>query len=314
MFVDSEEIEKYIDYRELVDALRDGFRSEIIVPKRHHYGYQSTNGAKESSLLLMPAWQNNNRVGVKIVTVSPENGKLKLPSINGSYILMDAKTGKTLMQMDARFLTVARTACASALASSYLSRTNCSSMLMIGCGALAPHLIKAHCAIRPITKVYVWARDSAKASTFCSSLDLPNVEVCVVNTIDEVINKVDIVSSATLSEKPLVLGESVVEGQHIDLVGAYTPSMREGDDELIQKAKVYVDSMQGMLESGDIALAIQSKIIKEKDIQGDLFMLCRSEVKGRESDLDISVFKSVGHALEDLVAANYFYTILKKQE
>lgn len=306
-----ESILNELNYSELIEALSHGFASEIQVPERQHYQYLASSSTKESSLLIMPAWENKKRLGVKIVTVSPENSNYDLPALHGVYILFDAKDGRTLMQFDAKSLTASRTACASALASTYLSRENSTTLLMIGSGALAPHLIKAHCSVRPIATVYIWNHNPKKAKDLASSLSLEGVSIIAIEDLDKYIATADIISSATLSETPLISGELIQKGTHIDLVGAYQKNMREADDIAIERSSVYVDTFQGMKESGDIAIPLEKGIINKKEIMGDLFSLGRKESKGRKSSQEITLFKSVGHALEDLVAANFFFEKIK---
>ena len=235
-------------------------------------------------------------------------GRFNLPSIQGIYLFMDSVKGEVKAILEAKSLTVKRTAAASALASSFLSRTDATSMLMIGTGALAPNLIKAHASVRPIEKVYVWGRNREKADLICNELKNEEFEIKAVDGIDEKIREVDIISCATLSKTPLVLGKYLKAGQHVDLVGAYKKDMREADDQVVSRASIFVDTFQGgPKESGDIVIPIEKGIITEKDIKSDLFGLCSGRHKGRSHRNEITFFKSVGHALEDLVAATYFY-------
>ncbi len=302
-------INENTDFRALIATLRKGFASEaILVPMRHHHDFPNPEVGADSTLLLMPAWHSGKVSGVKIATVSPKNGRFDLPSIQAVYVLMDALKGSMKAILQAKSLTAKRTAAASALASSFLSRTDSSSLLMIGTGALSANLIRAHASVRPIKTVYVWGRTLAKAQTVCDGLKDEDFECHAVETIAEKIAEVDIVSCATLSKTPLVLGKYLKKGQHIDLVGAYRNDMREADDETLTKASVYIDTYQGGLrESGDIAIPLKSGVLKEEDIKGDLFGLCSGKTKGRSHPDEITYFKSVGHALEDLMAASYYY-------
>ena len=148
--------------------------------------------------------------------------------------------------------------------------------------------------------------------TFVFLIKSRNFKIKAINTIKEKISDVDIVSCATLSKTPLVFGKYLKEGQHIDLVGAYKIDMREADDEAIKKSNVFLDTYQGGLkESGDIVIPLQNGIIAEKDIRADLFQLCSGKKQGRVNNKEISFFKSVGHALEDLAAASYYYKKFK---
>ncbi|WP_459212470.1 bifunctional Delta(1)-pyrroline-2-carboxylate/Delta(1)-piperideine-2-carboxylate reductase [Aquimarina rhabdastrellae] len=306
-------INEHTDFNELVTVIKEGFLSkELQIPMRHHHDFANPEVDADSTLLLMPAWNPSKDAGVKIVTVSPENGRFDLPSIQGTYIYLDATKGSIKAILEAKALTAKRTAATSALASSYLSRTDASSLLMIGTGALSINLILAHTAVRPITEVYVWGRNIEKAQVICDQLSKEKFTIKAVTAIEKVISKVDIISCATLSKTPLILGEYLTKGQHIDLVGAYKKDMREADNGTVQKANVYLDTYQGGLkESGDIVIPIQEGVLKEEDIKADLFELCEGKKEGRIDDDQITMFKSVGHALEDLAAATYYY---KKHE
>lgn len=296
-------------FSELILELKRGFAAEsIMVPMRHHHDFPNPEVGEDSTLLLMPAWNPSKEAGVKIVTISPENAQFGLPSIQGVYILMDTIKGGVKALFQAKGLTAKRTAAASALASSFLSRENASTLLMIGTGALSFNLIKAHASVRPIKKVYVWGRSLAKAQGVCEKLKNEEFEISAVETINERMADADIVSCATLSKTPLVLGKYLQDGQHIDLVGAYKKDMREADDEVVKKASIFVDTFQGGLkESGDIVIPLGNGTLKTEDIKGDLFGLCQKNNQGRGSENEITVFKSVGHAIEDLVAATYYY-------
>lgn len=299
-------------YTELIAEIRNAFASSAIeVPARHHHNFTNPEENVNSTLLLMPAWNPGKEAGVKIITVSPNNGNFDLPSIQGTYIYLDAHKGNVKAIIEAKALTAKRTAAASALASSYLSKNNASSMLMIGTGVLSSNLILAHASVREIKNVFVWGRNSTKAQTICEDLTNEKFTITAVKDIEEVISEVDIISCATLSKTPLVIGKYLKAGQHIDLVGAYRTDMRESDDEVINKSEVFVDTYQGLRESGDIMIPLQNGILTEKDIKADLFELCSRKKQGRQNDQEITCFKSVGHALEDLSAASYYYKKFK---
>ncbi|NQY28416.1 MAG: ornithine cyclodeaminase family protein [Flavobacteriaceae bacterium] len=308
-YITSEEIEQSTDFLELINSLKTAFKDNTtLIPMRHHHDFPNPEIGEDSTLLLMPAWNPSKESGVKIVTVSPKNGQFNLPSIQGTYIYLDATKGSIKALLEAKNMTAKRTASASALASSYLSRENASSLLMIGTGALSKNLIKAHASVRPITQVFVWGRSLEKAQAICDDLNNESFTITPIQNIKEVISTVDIISSATLSKTPLVLGKYLVEGQHVDLVGAYKKDTREADDEVITKGNVYIDTYQGGLkESGDIVIPLKTGVLQESDIKADLFELCADKKPGRQTASEITVFKSVGHALEDLAAATYYY-------
>ena len=304
-------IEKNCDFTKLIAALREGFsNTDIEVPMRHHHDFSNPEENKDSTLLLMPAFNPGKDLGVKIVTVSPNNGKYDLPAIQGTYIYLDAHKGNIKAILDAKSMTAKRTAATSALASSYLSRADSSSMLMMGTGALSINLILAHTSVRPIKRVYIWGRDMKKAQILCETLKNQSFTCTAVENIEDIISKVDIISCATLSPTPLVFGKYLKNGQHLDLVGAYKKDTREADDEAILKSNVFLDTYQGGLkESGDVVIPLDNGIITKESIKADLFELCSNAKAGRTSDTEITFFKSVGHALEDLVAAAFFYKI-----
>lgn len=313
-FIDKEEINASLSFKVLIEALREAFaNSGVVVPMRHHHDYENPREKTDSTLLLMPAWLPGEDLGVKIVTVSPRNSQFGLPSIQGLYILFDAHTGNFRALLDAKSITVKRTAAASALASSYLSRENSKSLLMIGTGALAPKLIQAHATVRGIEQVYVWGRNFEKAAAVCALVRTEKIKAEPVADLETAIGQADIISCATMSEEPLIKGAWLREGQHLDMVGAYRPHMREADDEVIARADVFVDHYKGALkETGDIVIPVAKGLLRKEDIKADLFELCSGSKKGRTNDKDITFFKSVGHALEDLVAARLVVDNLNK--
>ncbi len=305
--ISKEQMEKVLDYPNLIQALQFAFQEQYIVPPRHHHNYKNPNEKNDSTLLLMPAWQEGKYMGVKIVTVSPNNSKYDLPSIYGIYTLFDAVKGFPLAQLDAPTLTNQRTAATSALASSFLSKKKSKVLLMVGTGSLAPELIQAHASVRPIKEIFLWGRNFKKAEGLSKRLAKKGFNISPIKNIEEGIEKADIISCATLSPTPLIFGKNLKAGQHLDLVGAYQPDMREADDIAIQKSAVFVDTYDSAKESGDILIPLENGILKEKDIRADLFELCQGKKKGRKNNSEITIFKSVGHALEDLATAKLIY-------
>lgn len=315
--VSAADIAGLLTHSDLVDALGEAFRAEISVPLRHHHRIAQPDGSPEAMLLLMPAWTasgSQRYVGTKIVSVYPGNGAKNLPAIYGSYILSSGETGAPLAVLDGTELTVWRTACASALASRSLSRQDASRHVMVGAGALAPHLIRAHAAVRPIRHVTIWNRSRERAADLAEGLKgtLPGVTITVGTDLQAAVAEADIVSCATISTNPIVSGDWLKPGAHLDLVGGYTPSMRETDDAAVKRASLFVDTRTGGLhEAGDIVDPLKRGIITEADVKADLFDLARGKHPGRTSDDEITLFKSVGTALEDLAAAMLVWRSLK---
>ena len=304
-YFSANQLAQSLPYEKLIPALRQAFQDNITVPQRLHYDIPNPTGQNENTLLLMPAWEAEKNIGVKLITVSPGNGAFNLPAIQGMYVLFDSNKGTPIALLDAKALTKIRTAATSALASHFLSRPDSQTLLMIGTGALAPELIKAHAIARPLSKVLVWGRNREKAANVANLFDHnPQFSVQVVENIEASIGQADIISCATLSEQPLVHGRFLEAGQHVDLVGSFKPNMREADDEVIKRASVFIDHDGATFESGDISIPIENGILKKTEIKADLFDLCIGSKPGRSSEEEITVFKSVGHALEDLAAAN----------
>ena len=259
---------------------------------------------------MMPAWteQGERYVGCKIVTVFPDNAKAQRPSVHGQYLLLSGETGEPLAMMEGRALTAWRTACASALAARYLAREDASHLVMVGAGALAPHLIRAHISVRPIKRVTLWNRTRARAVSLGFGIAVAGIEVDIAETLEEAVSEADIVSCATLSAQPLIKGAWLKKGAHLDLVGGFTPAMREADDDAIRRSQIFVDTRAGaMKEAGDIVVPLQTAVLSPREIQGDLFDLTRNDHPGRTSEEHITLFKSVGVAIEDLAAASLVY-------
>lgn len=305
--VSASEVENILEPGPLVEALRAAFRAGAQVPVRHHHTLDVPGGAP-ATLLLMPAWQPGKYCGVKIVTVFPSNGAAGLPSVMGSYFLMSARSGQPLAVIDGRMLTLKRTAAASALAAKYLSRPDSDKLLMVGTGALAPHLIVAHASVRPIRELVVWGRDPKKAQTLAANFNGRRLSARAATSLAEAVAWADTISCATLSKEPLVRGAWLRPGQHVDLVGGFTPQMREADDEAIARSRVYVDTWSGALkEAGDIVQPMANGTLLEKQIAGDLADLTQGRAAGRSFHNQITLFKSVGTALEDLAAAELVF-------
>ncbi|MBS3650154.1 ornithine cyclodeaminase family protein [Pseudaminobacter sp. 19-2017] len=316
--ISAAEVDRSLSFSGLVETLRTAFRLGAVQPVRHHHTIERPDGAA-STLLLMPAWSDfvalgnsdDGHIGVKIVTVSPDNNAIGKPAVMGLYLLLDGRTGEPQALIDGQRLTQWRTACASALAASYLAREDASKLLVIGAGALCPFLAKAHSAVRPIREVRIWNRTFANAEKAAEALRANGLNAIAVENLEASLGWADIVSSATITNDPLVSGQNLRPGTHVDLVGGFTPTMREADDETIRRARVYVDTRAGATkEAGDIVQPLQSGVLKSDDIVADLHELTRGQRQGRQSDDEITLFKSVGAALQDLAAGIAVYEAL----
>jgi len=303
-FLDAAQVAARLDRGILIDALDAAFRAPHAIPERHHHALAPTDaGPHGGMLLLMPAWDGGGALGVKLVTVFPDNGLRGLPSVCASYVLMDRSTGRPRAFIDGTELTVRRTAAASALASRHLSRPDSSRLLMVGTGNLAPHLIASHALVRPIREVQLWGRNRTRAAALAERLRRPGLTVEAIGDLEAGVRWADLVSCATLSHQPLVRGEWLAPGQHLDLVGAYTPDMCEADDEAVARSEVFVDTRVGALhEAGEIVGAVARGVIDATALRAEFADLPRGIFR-RSTVRAITLFKSVGTALEDLVAA-----------
>jgi ornithine cyclodeaminase len=278
------------------------FRSGATAPVRHHHAFGGGG-----TLLLMPAW-DGRFVGIKIATVVPGNAARAIASVQATYLLLDGATGRPLAALEGRELTLRRTAATSALASRYLSRPDSARLLLVGAGALAPYLARAHALVRPIREIMVWNRTPAPAEATSSALaaELAAKGITVRATVDlaGAVANADIISTATLATEPILRGAWLKPGQHLDLVGSFRPHMREADDETLRRASLYCDSREAATkESGDLVGPLERGVIVPETIRGDLFDLAGRVGPARTGPDEITLFKSVGHAFEDLAAA-----------
>lgn len=310
---DDAETRDALPFRGLIKALSDMFRDGCETPPRHHH-HVEVPGEPAGTLLLMPAWTPGHYMGVKMVSVFPGNTVRGLPSIFGSYLLSSAVTGELLAIFDGGELTARRTAAASALASSYLSRPDSSSMLMVGTGRLSVNLIEAHATVRPLRQVSIWGRDAAKAEAIAVRVRQLGLEASVVSDLEAAARQADIISCATLSEQPIVEGQWLKPGAHLDLVGAFKPSMRECDNGAVMRSSLFVDTRAGALvEGGDLVQPIREGLIGETAIAADLAELVRGIHPGRKDASEITLFKSVGASIEDLAGAIFAFEEVNRE-
>lgn len=294
----AEDVARLGPYRDIVEALREGFRAEIETPVRHHHDISDV-----STLLLMPAW-SKDWAGLKTVVFKTDNAAKGLPTIQASYLLIEQKTGTTVAMMDGGEITRRRTAAASALAADYLAREDASTLTIVGAGALAPHFVRAHAAVRPVKRVFIHSRTLAKAEELAAELAHDGFETHSVTDLEHAVRQSDIVSCVTTATAPVVMGRWLKPGAHVDLAGAFKPTMRETDAEVVARSSVYVDTRDGALaEAGDLLQARDEGKFDFANIRGDLFELCRGTAKGRTSPDEITLFKSAGTAIEDLATA-----------
>lgn len=302
-FYAAEEIEAALDYPRLIAALREAFAThDEAMPVRG--AFDVGTAAAPGHLLTMPAWKRGEAIGTKLVTVFPNNAAHGLGAVASLYVLFDGVTGQPQAVMEGDALTNRRTAAASALAASWLARPDSRTLVIVGTGHVAAHLANAHRAVRPIERVLVWGRSAGKAEALAATIASGGVEARAVSDLAAAVGEADIVSCATTSTAPLVKGAEVRRGTHVDLVGAFNPAMRESDDALVQRAEVFVDTRAGALaEAGDLLQPIKAGLWSAEAVRAELRDLARGLHPGRRSDEEVTLFKSVGAALEDLAAA-----------
>ena len=285
----------------LVAALERMFIAGCEVPPRqvHAVGEPLTT-------LVMPAWVPGRYFGLKVVNVAPGNAALGLPGVFATYQLFDANTGAPLAAIDGGEITARRTAAASALAASRLARADARRQLIVGAGRVGGLLAQAYSAVRAIDDVMVWSRDERSALRLVVRLAAEGIPARVVTDLATAAATADIVSCATLAAEPLIHGEWLAPGAHLDLIGGFTPAMREADDACFAGADVWIDTDEALVKAGDLLHPIASGALRREDVRGTLADLCASPAAPRDP-LARSVFKSVGTALEDLAAAILVY-------
>ncbi len=299
--ITAEQVAASLPWEALVERLATTFREGVEAPPRHHHAMHRPDG--EATMLLMPAWERAGYIGVKMVNVFPQNAEHGVPAIAGVYLLSEGRHGRPLACLDGSELTRRRTAAASALAARELARRDAETLLVVGTGKLAPMVIEAHAAVRPIRRVRIWGRHPEKAERLAADY-AGRFDAASVTDLATATREADIVSCVTLSSVPLIRGEWLAPGTHLDLIGAFRPTMRETDADCLVRSEVFVDTYAGARgEAGDILQAIDEGAFAFDDIRAELAELLRGEQPGRSSAEAITLFKSVGASLEDLAAA-----------
>lgn len=305
-FYSAGDIHRALDFPRLVAALEQAFARGASVPLRHVHAL-----AGSDLLLLMPAWRNGESgddagaLGVKLVTVFPGAARRGAATVAALYVLLDRATGEPRAILDGEALTLRRTAAASALAARFLARPESRSLLVVGTGKLAPFLARAHCALRPgLERIRVWGRSAQRARALAQELQADGLAAEASSDLESAVHEAQIISCATTSTDPIVQGRWVAPGTHLDLVGGFTRAMREADDAAVARARIVVDTYAGALaEAGDVIVPLERGVIARSQIVAELAELVRGERAGRTDAGQITVFKSVGTALEDLAAA-----------
>lgn len=304
--LDAADTRAALPYPALVAALRRGFAEGATVPARHVHAI-----GDGGTLLIMPAWRAGQRLGVKTVAIVAANARIDLPVLHSTYLLFDALTGAPLAMLDGDEITTRRTAAVAALAASFLARADARRLVVVGAGRVAAQIVPALRAVRPIDQVSVWSRRPESAEQLASHWRGEGIDAIATSDLPAAVARADIVSCATLATAPLVRGAWLQPGCHLDLIGAFTPAMREADAECFARATVFVDTDEALTKAGDVLDAIGAGSFSAATLQATLADLCAGRAEGRRDDMQVTLFKSVGTALADLAAAELAFDASK---
>lgn len=315
LILNAREIRALASMPALVDCLEQAFRSHAEIPPRQ---VVTVPGGQGDRLFLgMPAFDRDGSGVVKLATVFPDNAGKDVPTIQAAIVVFSNR-GTPVALLDGTTITHLRTGAASALASKYLSREDSSQLLVIGTGSLAPSMAAAHAAVRPIRRISVWGRNAERAAATVAAIRArlgEGVEVIVADSAEAAARTADIVSCSTSSAIPVLSGDWLKPGAFVDLVGSFSPSKREVDDRAVSRARIFVDTFEGALsEAGDLLDPLARGVIQRERIEGELADLVSGRVRGRKQADEITLFKSVGTALEDLAAARWVLAAVEKNK
>lgn len=295
-WIDADAVRECLPMAELIGHLRKALAGDATAPERQIYRTSET-----ASLLVMPAWDTAGELGIKVVQVDTARER----AVEALYILHHAQTPGAFTALDGAMLTARRTAALSALGADMLARPDASRLLLVGTGTLSPHLLEAYSAIRSLSHVAIWGRNFARAEALAGKLARDHMQPVAVSDLDAAIADADMICCATSSSAPLIKGDCLNPGTHLNLVGAFRPDMSEADPQAFARAEIFVDSYDGVLaEAGDLLDAIAAGAVSRNDITAQLSEMCHPDFRMPSHDeARITLFKSVGLSLADLAAA-----------
>lgn len=306
-FFDSEAVSQLLPWDALIASIEQILHEPgAVSPERTVHTVPDANG-EDAALLLKPGWVAGNVIAIKAVTFFPNNGDLDLPTINAGVLLFSGANGTFLGACDGNVLTTRRTAAASAVAAKRLARADAKRLLVVGTGALAPMTARAHCAVREYDVVEVWGRSADKARTTVNSLIAESIPARVAEDLDTAVAEADVITCSTGTKSPLIKGALLNAGAHVDLIGGFTPEMRESDDDVVRRSTIFADTRSDGVLAGDLAQPLAAGLISPDDIAADLADLVTGAHPGRTSEEEITMFKSAGFALEDVAAARLVF-------
>ncbi len=294
----ADDVRAAVPMDDAIDAMREAFGQlsayQADIPLR------GAVSGDDGVMLLMPGrLKESGAMGAKMVSVFEDNPAEGLPAINALMIMVDPDTGVPRAVMEAGYLTALRTGAASGLATDLLAREDARCLAIFGAGAQARTQVEAVRAVRPIDEVRIVSRTRESAEDFAGELE--GVETRVLDDAGEAVSGADVICTATTSSEPVFDGDDVDAGTHVNGIGSYTPSMREVDDAFVARARIVVDSMEAaMEEAGDLIGPIRRNVISRTGIYGELGEIVNGDLAGRRDEEQITFFKSVGNAAQDL--------------
>jgi ornithine cyclodeaminase len=304
-FFDQAAVIRALPYPALMDALATGLQQAIVSPLRSHY---EPNG-DVSTVLIMPAWKAHEYMGVKLVSIWPGNSAKGQSAVSAVYVLISCEDGQPIAVLDGTELTLRRTAAAAALAARILARKNSQTLAILGTGSLSAPLALAHASVMDFKTILVWGRDVKKAQAVVDSLAAQGITAQARSDLQATLAQADVVAAASTATAPFIRSDWVKPGTHLGLIGAFTPTMAEAEPALMPRAQVFADSREAILQKGgEVLQAIQQGLIAASDMQAELAEIAAQPQKAwRSGDEAITVFKSVGFASLDLIAAELVY-------
>jgi len=309
-----EDIRRALPMKDAVEAMKDAFRElsagRVKMPTRTHIDISTHDG----TALFMPSYADCfGKICVKVVNIFPANPKRGLPSIQGVVCLLDGETGSPLAILNGTYLTALRTGAASGAATDLLARSNADTVAIIGAGIQGCMQLEAMCAVRPIKKVWVYDIAEEVAVKFTEKMSAAlAIEILVTKSSRDALRCADIICTATVSSTPVFDDEEIAPGVHINAVGSYKPEVQEIPQKTVRRSLLIVDHRESALqEAGDLLIPIKGGYMQKTHIHAELGEIISGKVIGRTSDQDVTLFKSVGIAVQDLAVATL---VLEKTE
>lgn len=303
-FIPKDEVARLLPYGPLIQALATGLLEPIESPPRSFFNPNHD----ASSVLIMPAWRPNRLMGTKIVSIWPENNAKGRPAVSAVYVVTSCEDGTTLAVIDGTELTLRRTAATAALGARLLARPLSKKLAVLGTGALSVPMAMAHHSVFDLSETIIWGRHVDKAQAKVDQLAKVGIAARASTDLQSTLASADIVVAVTTATEPFIRSDWVKPGTHLGLIGAFTASMAEAEPQLLPKVRLFADSREAVLQKGgEVLQALRAGLIAETDVRGELaeLLISATQTVGRNSEQDVTVFKSVGFAALDLIAAEH---------